>query len=55
MKMINVVVKKEFHDKYTGTKRKAGEKMTITEARYREIKRAGDFIEVAKDASKKEK
>ena len=29
-KMITVVVKKEFHDRYTGLKRKVGEEMSVT-------------------------
>lgn len=56
MKKINVVVKKAFLDRYTGTKRKEGEKLTITDARYREIKRSGDYVEIdkapAEDAKK---
>ena len=47
MKNINVVVKNEFLDRYTGIKHKPGKKMTITDARYREIKRSGDFVEIA--------
>lgn len=54
MKNVNVVVKKEFLDRYTGTKRKVGEKLTITEARYREIKRSGDYVDVVKNEVKKE-
>ena len=59
MKKINVVVKKAFLDRYTGTKRKEGEKLTITDARYREIKRSGNYVEIekapAEDAKKEEK
>lgn len=51
MKQVNVVVKKEFLDRYTGLKRKPGEKLTITDARYREIKRSGDYVEIDKDSS----
>ena len=45
-KKFNVVVKKRFLDRYTGTYRKPGEKMTISEARLREIRRSGDYVEV---------
>ena len=48
MKNVKVVVKKDFLDRYTGKKRKVGEKLTITESRYREIKRSGDYVEVEK-------
>lgn len=47
-KKVNVIVKKEFTDRYTGLRKKAGDKMTITEDRYREIKRSGDYVEVEK-------
>lgn len=46
MKKINVVVKKRFLDKYAGIYRKPGEKLTVDENRYREIKRAGDYVEI---------
>lgn len=51
MKKVKVVVKKEFTDRYTGLKRKVGEKLDVTEARYREIKRSGDYVEVEKPAA----
>lgn len=50
MKTINVVVKKPFQDRYTGVTHTADKKLTITESRYREIKRTGDYIEVEKSA-----
>lgn len=48
MKNIEVKVKKEFLDRRTGKKRKVGEKFTVTDARLREIKRSGDFVEIVK-------
>lgn len=53
MKKIEVIVKKDFTDKYTGQKRKAGEKHVITDARFREIQRSGDYVEVVKPTKKK--
>lgn len=57
MKKITVLVKKEFLDRHTGKQRKKGETFTVTDARYREIKRSGDYVEVQKPAAetKKEK
>lgn len=55
MKTLQVTVKKEFTDRYTGQKRKVGEKLTITDARYREIKRSGDYVEVVKAEAKEKK
>lgn len=49
MKKFNVVVKKKFLDGSTGLYRKVDDKMTITEKRYIEIKRKGDFVEIVKD------
>ena len=51
-KKIIVVVKKQFLDRYTGKTHKPGETLTITDARYREIKRSGDYVEVKKEATK---
>lgn len=48
MKNVNIIVKKEFLDRYTGRKRKPGEPLTVTDARFREIKRSGDFAELGK-------
>lgn len=45
MKKIKVTVKKEFRDKYSGIKHKPGKILDITEERFREIKRSGDFVE----------
>lgn len=53
MKMLNVTVKKEFIDRYTGKKHKPGEKMTVSDVRYREIKRSGDYVEIMKSTEKK--
>ena len=50
MKKINVIVKKAFLDRYTGKKHKEGDKMTISDARLREIKRSGAYVEVVKAA-----
>lgn len=49
MKDLKVKVKKDFLERYTGIKRKAGEELTITDARYREIQRSGDYVEVIKE------
>ena len=51
MKKVNVVVKKEFIDRYTGVKHAEGKKMTITDARLREIRRSGDYVTVEKAAA----
>ena len=51
-KMIAVVVKKEFLDKYTGQKRKVGEKMSVTYKRLAEIRRySNDYVEVVKETT----
>lgn len=56
MNKIKVKVKKEFLDRYTGKTHKVGDTMEVTDARYREIKRSGDYVEVVKptDEVKKE-
>lgn len=48
MKNIAVKVKKDFLDRRTGIKHKAGETLTVTAERLREIKRSGDFVEIVK-------
>lgn len=48
MKLLNVIVKKRFQDRYTGVWHEADKRLTISDARYREIKRQGDYIEVEK-------
>ena len=53
MKKVCIVVKKDFVDKYTGIKHKPGDKLTVTDARFREIKRSGDYVEVVKAAESK--
>ena len=57
MNKINVTVKKPFIDKYTGLKYKAGDKLTVTDARAREMNRFGNYVErekaVASEAGKK--
>ncbi len=53
MKKVCIVVKKEFVDRYTGIKHKSGDKLTVTDARFREIKRSGDYAEVDKVATDK--
>lgn len=53
MKKFNVVVKREFLDRDTGIMRKPGDKMTITEDRYLEIRRSGkSYVDIVKDAAK---
>lgn len=52
MKKVNVVVKKEFLDRYTGIKHKKGDKIEITVARLREILRSGDYVEILKPETK---
>lgn len=54
MNNVNVIVKKEFLDRYTGKNNKVGDKLTVTEARYREIMRSGVYVEVIKDTPKTE-
>ena len=46
---MKVKVKKEFLDRYTGKIRKPGEVLEITDARLREIRRSGDYVEVVKE------
>lgn len=46
---MKVKVKKEFLDRYTGKIRKHGEVLEITDARLREIRRSGDYVEVVKE------
>ena len=53
MKKIDVVVKKPFRDRYSGVAHKVGDKLTVTDARLREIKRSGDYVEVAQSAPNK--
>lgn len=49
MKKIKVIVKKKFLDGTTGLYCKPGDKLTISETRYLEIIRKGDFVEIVKD------
>ena len=53
MKNVNVVVKKEFLDRYTGKMNKVNDKLTIREDRYREILRSGNYVEAVKAEPKK--
>lgn len=53
MKNVNVVVKKEFLDRYTGKMNKVNDKLIIREDRYREILRSGNYVEVVKAETKK--
>ena len=53
MKNVNVIVKKQFLDRYTGKMRKVNDKFTVREDRYREILRSGDYVEAVKDEAKK--
>lgn len=54
MKLLKVTVKKKFLDKYTGVMHSPGKVLTITDRRYREIKRSGDFVELEKAEKKPE-
>lgn len=54
MKTISAIVKKGFRDRHTGKTHKPGDKLTVSDARFREIKRSGDYVEV-ETASKAEK
>lgn len=49
MKKIKVTVKKEFLDRYAGIKRKPGDVFEVSEGRYFEIKRSGDYVEAVKE------
>lgn len=53
MKTLNVKVKKEFRDRHTGKINKVNSPLKITEDRYREIMRSGDYVEVVKGEPKK--
>lgn len=46
MKTISVIVKKKFRDRFTGKTHKPGEKLTVSDVRFREIKRSGDYVEL---------
>lgn len=55
-KMIKVKVKKEFLDRYTGTKRKIGEEFDVTYDRLAEIRRSGsDYVAVVKEKATESK
>ena len=53
MKKVKIVVKKAFLDRYTGIIRKPGDTLTVTDARFREIKRSGPYAEAVKEEPKK--
>lgn len=53
MKNVNVIVKKEFLDRYTGKINKVNDKLTVREDRYREILRSGNYVEAVKAETKK--
>jgi transcription elongation factor len=55
MKQIKTVVKKKFRDRITGVSHKVGDKLTVTDARFREIKRSGDYVEIEASSKEKEK
>ena len=55
MKKFNVIVKKAFLDRYTGIKHKEGDKLTLSEERYLEIRRSGNYVEIEKAPAKAEK
>ena len=52
MKEIKVIVKKDFLDRHTGKLHKKGEEMKVSTARLREIKNAGDYVEIPASAVK---
>lgn len=52
MKKIKVKVKRDFRDKYTGIKHNAGTTMEVTDSRFREINRSGDYLEVVNEVKK---
>ena len=52
MREFVVTVKKEFLDRYAGKRRKVGEKFPVTEQRFREIKRSGDYVEPVQEKAK---
>lgn len=52
MKKFNVIVEKPFLDRRTGLKRKKGDRLTITEDRYNEIRRSGDYVTIEKAPAK---
>ena len=54
MKNVNVIVKKEFLDRYTGKINKVNDKLTVTDARYREILRSGNYVEAVAETKKPE-
>ena len=45
--VVEVVVAKEFRDRYSGKTHKPGEKLKITDARRREILRSGEYVQLA--------
>ena len=51
MNKVKVIVKKAFRDKISGVYHKVNDKMTISEDRFREIKRTGDFVEIEKEST----
>ena len=48
MKKVDVIVKKDFVCRYTGKKCKAGDRLTVSDERFREMKRSNGFVEIAK-------
>lgn len=55
MKKHNVIVKKAFRDRHTGIKHKANDRLTVSDDRYLEIRRSGDYVEIEKAPAKAEK
>lgn len=45
---VNVIVVKEFIDRYTGILHKQGEKMSISTVRFREINRLCEYVKTEK-------
>lgn len=51
MNKVVVTVENAFLDRYTGKMCKPGESLTISEERFREIKRSGNFVKLDKKAT----
>ena len=54
-KKLKVVVKKDFIDRHTGLKRKRGDYFSVSEERYREIKRSGEYVEIVPNGNQETK
>lgn len=54
-KLHKVIVKKAFRDRYTGITYKEGDRLTLSDDRYLEIKRSGNYVAIEKAPAKAEK